>query len=667
LGKLSLRQILILGVALGILLPVLLLGRFLLVDRYEREVNLRVRVPMSQYTDMLSRALVVPLWNVDKEVASRFVQAVMRNPEVVRVTVEDESRNRFVHSEVMDRRSGTVLKDERPIILENRSIGLVTVELSTERVDQELRTDLLKLGAALLGQVGISFLLILLLFERRIMRPVLALRRATARLANGELSEPVSWEREDEIGKLAQSLELMRQELARLIADRDVKNAELQQELNDRLRAEQALRSTEAKFTAIFQASPVAMTVLRKEQGYAVVDVNEAWERQFSATRAQVLSPEQRGRGLALWQDPADQQAVLDIIEHNGEVRGYEAWLHCGHQQRAILCDISGQLVDLGRETLIILVLEDITQKRHNEQEVLKLNTRLEQRVQERTQALETANKDLTAALENLRLAQSELIRTEKMAALGSLVAGIAHELNTPIGNAVMIASTLQHHGKELAEGAEKGLRRSVLDNFISNTRTGTDILMKNLSRASELVASFKQVAVDQTSVNRRMFALDEMVAEIVLTMGPTIRRYGHQVLCQIPPKIIMDSYPGPLGQVLSNLINNAFIHAFDAKFKGTVTISARVTTPNVVELEVRDNGRGIAAEHLERIFDPFFTTKLGQGGSGLGLNIVYNLVTDVLGGSITVKSQPGEGCSFYLKLPQVVPVQAAPAELEQA
>jgi len=667
LGKLSLRQILILGVALGILLPVLLLGRFLLVDRYEREVNLRVRVPMSQYTDMLSRALVVPLWNVDKEVASRFVQAVMRNPEVVRVTVEDESRNRFVHSEVMDRRSGTVLKDERSIILENRAIGLVTVELSTERVDQELRTDLLKLGAALLGQVGISFLLILLLFERRIMRPVHALRRATERLANGELREPVTWEREDEIGKLARSLELMRQELARLIADRDVKNAELQQELNDRLRAEQALRSTEAKFTAIFQASPVAMTVLRKEQGYAVVDVNEAWERQFTATRAQMLSPEHKGQGLALWRDPADQQAVLDIIEHNGEVRGYEAWLHCGHQQRAILCDISGQLVDLGRETLIILVLEDITQVRHNEQEVLKLNTRLEQRVQERTQALETANKDLTAALENLQLAQSELIRTEKMAALGSLVAGIAHELNTPIGNAVMIASTLQHHGKELAEGVEKGLRRSVLDNFISNTRTGTDILMKNLSRASELVASFKQVAVDQTSVNRRMFALDEMVAEIVLTMGPTIRRYGHQVLCQIPPKIIMDSFPGPLGQVLSNLINNAFIHAFDAKFKGTVTISARVTTPNVVELEVRDNGRGIPVEHLERIFDPFFTTKLGQGGSGLGLNIVYNLVTDLLGGSITVKSQPGEGCSFYLKLPQVVPVQAAPAQLEEA
>jgi len=152
-----------------------------------------------------------------------------------------------------------------------------------------------------------------------------------------------------------------------------------------------------------------------------------------------------------------------------------------------------------------------------------------------------------------------------------------------------------------------------------------------------------------------------------VLTMGPTIRRYGHQVLCQIPPKIIMDSYPGPLGQILSNLINNAFIHAFDAKFKGTVTISARMTTPNVVELEVRDNGRGIPAEHLERIFDPFFTTKLGQGGSGLGLNIVYNLVSDVLGGSITVKSQPGEGSCFYLSLPQVVTVQQAAAQLEQA
>lgn len=653
LGKLSLRQILILGVALGILLPALVVGRFLLVDRYERELDLRVRTPMSQYADMLSSAMAVPVWNVDKEVATQFVKAVMRDPAVLQVTVEDESRSQFVHSEIAERRIGEVMHEERPIFLNNKQIGKVVIELSTGRLDHDLLIDFLKLGGAILAQVLISFGFILLLFERRIVHPLQALQNITADLARGKLDKAVIWHRKDEIGSFADSLDKMRLDLGALLSERDLKNEILQQELNDRLRAEQALRFTEEKFTAIFHASPVAMTVFRKTTSFTMIDVNDAWVRQFGWSHDDILnSPEKQ---LALWRNKEDLDAVMQNVEHHGEIHDYEAWLHCGHQEKILLCNISGRLIRLSEESLLVLVQEDITEKRHNESEIRTLNSSLERRVSERTNALEVANSELTIVLENLQRAQHELLRTEKMAALGSLVAGIAHELNTPIGTSVTIASTLQQHTEQIIAGMKTGMRRSTLDEFLQNTRNGTDILMRNLGKASELVVSFKQVAVDQTSANRRLFVLDETIAEIVLTLGPTIRKTRHEVVYTIPPKIILDSYPGPLGQVLTNLINNAFIHAFEGDTRGVVDISAKLFEEDKVEIVVSDNGKGIPAANVGRIFDPFFTTKLGQGGSGLGLNIVYNLVTGVLDGHISVDSIIDQGTIFIISLPLTV------------
>ncbi|MFZ6815689.1 ATP-binding protein [Undibacterium sp. Rencai35W] len=656
-GKLTLRQILILGVALGILLPAVVLGRFLVQDRYERELNLRVLTPMSQYADMLARAMAVPVWNVDKEVANEFVQAVMRNPEVVSVTVEDESQNQFVHAEVASRRIGELFHEERSLYLtglENKRIGKVIVELSAGRLKSDLIADLLKMSGALLAQVLISFGFILLLFERRIVRPIKELQLATADLARGKLHQPLVRRRDDEIGNLSESLDKMRLDLGALITERDHKNEVLQIELNERLRAEQALRFTEEKFTAIFHASPVAMTVFRKTNFFVMVDVNDAWVRQFGWTHDEILHS--REKQMSLWRNPDDFDSVISKIENHNEVHDYEAWLHCGHQEKILLCNISGRLVRLGDESLLVLVQEDITEKRHNESEILTLNTSLEHRVSERTSELEVANTELTIVLENLQRAQHELLRTEKMAALGSLVAGVAHELNTPIGISVTVASTMQQQTEAILQGMQSGMRRSTLDEFLQNSRAGTDILMRNLSKASELIVSFKQVAVDQTSANRRLFILDETVAENVLTLGPTIRKTRHEVVCDIPPKIMMDSYPGPLGQVLTNLINNAFIHAFDTDARGIVSISATMDESDTVTIVLTDNGKGIPEENLGRIFDPFFTTKLGQGGSGLGLNIVYNLVTGVLDGKITVESVINQGTTFTMSLPRLPP-----------
>lgn len=648
---LSLRQTLIIGVVVGIVLPAIILARFLVQDRYERELQLRVQNPMSQYADMLSRAMIVPVWTLDKAVANQFIQAVMRNPEVVSVEVRDESKTIFAHSAKAKKSGVNYVKGESPVLLDKRVIGSVMLELTTEYIEKELWVDFLKLGAALLMQVVFSFFLIWFLFGRRIVRPIQELQLATARLARGKLDQALEWERQDEIGILAQGLDKMRLNLGHLITEREAQNIALQQELNERLRAEQALKIIEEKFIGIFQASPVAMTVLRKDQHYSMVDVNDAWVRQFQWSHDEILCDSETQK--TLWRNEEDFREILHIVERDGEIHDYETWLSCGQQEKIILCQISGRMIRLGNDPLIVLVQEDITEKRQNEQEIRNMNTTLEKRVSERTQALEAANGELTIVLENLQRAQQELLRTEKMAALGSLVAGVAHELNTPIGTSVTVASTLAQHTDDILLELEKGLRRSVLQEYLKNAKTGADLLLRNLSKASELVTSFKQVAVDRTSANRRVFALDEMLSELIVTMGPVIRKTRHDVIYNVPAKLLMDSYPGPLGQVLTNLINNAFIHAFEGDYRGTVSISAHLPDEEaLVEITVRDNGKGIEDTNLSRIFDPFFTTRLGQGGSGLGLNIVYNLVTEVLGGNIVVESRMGKGTCFKISLP---------------
>ncbi len=291
---------------------------------------------------------------------------------------------------------------------------------------------------------------------------------------------------------------------------------------------------------------------------------------------------------------------------------------------------------------------------------LLALNAGLESRVASRTNELAQVNASLQQTLSHLELTRDELVRTEKLAALGALVAGIAHELNTPIGNSLTVASTLQDQARDFSRQLDQGLTRSRLAAFVANAREGADILTRCLQRAAELVSSFKQVAVDQISVNRRRFTLGATVNEILLTLGPSLRKTSHQVQSLVPADIDMEGYPGPLGQVLTNLINNALLHAFAGRDGGTVLIKARLLEQDAVELSVCDDGVGIKEEYLDRVFDPFFTTKLGQGGSGLGLSIVFNLVNKTLGGSIRISSESGRGTCVVVTLPRIAPAEMA-------
>ena len=261
-------------------------------------------------------------------------------------------------------------------------------------------------------------------------------------------------------------------------------------------------------------------------------------------------------------------------------------------------------------------------------------------------------------ALTELRNTQESLIEAEKLAALGGLVAGVAHEVNNPVGISMTVASSLarrcESFGAELDQGQ---MRRSRLVEFIESNREAANQLVANLQRAGELIQSFKQVAVDRSHAERRQFDLRQSTEQILASLRPGLKKSHIDLVTEIPEGIVMDSYPGHYGQVLTNLFLNAVKHGFEGVPEGTIHIEAR-PIGNQVEINFYDDGKGMTEEVQRRAFDPFFTTRRSEGGTGLGLHIVYNLVTRRLGGRIMVSSAPWRGTTFRITLPLSAPRQ---------
>jgi signal transduction histidine kinase len=236
---------------------------------------------------------------------------------------------------------------------------------------------------------------------------------------------------------------------------------------------------------------------------------------------------------------------------------------------------------------------------------------------------------------------------------LGSLVAGVAHEVNTPVGVAVTAASHLADRTREFTEAyAGAPLRRSSLDGWLNTVQSSGELILTNLTRATELVTSFKQVAVDQSSEACRRFGVAEYLHDIVASLGPSLRRSSEvEVDIDCDPTMHLTSYPGALAQVITNLVLNSITHAYDEGERGRIRIAVK-DQPDGISLTYCDDGAGMPADVVPRIFEPFFTTARSKGGSGLGLHVVHNLVTQRLGGAITVESAPGEGTVFVLSVP---------------
>ncbi|AWL10806.1 Histidine kinase [Saliniradius amylolyticus] len=339
-------------------------------------------------------------------------------------------------------------------------------------------------------------------------------------------------------------------------------------------------------------------------------------------------------------------QDLVSIVQHVAGQKDYRLRAdHSSLKELDILAKAFNQMLER--------IQQHIKAQEEAEDEYRRLNLSLEEKVSSRTTALKEANKELIETLEKLHQFQRQIVQNEKMASLGDMVAGVAHEVNTPIGLGVTASTMMLDRLSQLEKDFNaKQLKASSLAKFIQEGEENLNIIYRNLNRAAELISSFKQVAVDQTSENTRVFRFTQLMDEILMSMRPKLKKVKHDINLHCDDNLTIESKAGPINQVMINLIMNSLIHGFEFIDHGQIDIDVSLDKGNQLTIVYKDNGKGIPEEMCKRIFDPFVTTKRGQGGSGLGLHLVYNLITQALNGSISVSSEEGEGVEFVIRFP---------------
>ncbi len=275
------------------------------------------------------------------------------------------------------------------------------------------------------------------------------------------------------------------------------------------------------------------------------------------------------------------------------------------------------------------------------------------QNLRQKSQELAHSKKELETSLEIQKETQNELVQASKLSSMGLMVAGVAHELNTPIGSIQVTLTSLNDDCDKLQKAYLEGLRESDVKNYLARYKEGSAIIQSNLSRSAELVKSFKRLAVDRKCEEQRVFQLITLIDDLNRAIWSRNNILSQLINIDVSEEIEIDSYPGALGQVIENLVSNAFLHGLNSQPKGTISISAEITNSSLpLKIQIEDNGCGISQENLSQIFEPFFTTRRGNGGTGLGLHLAYQLTHQVLNGTLSLESEINKGTIFTLQLP---------------
>ena len=467
-----------------------------------------------------------------------------------------------------------------------------------------------------LGGLLLSFTLVLVLIVAgSIATPIGVLASVARRVReSNDYSLRENWKGRDEVGELIETFNAM---LGRLYTE-NIR----EQEMIGRNRAAEAQR-------ALIESIPVPLMVWR-EDDQRLLHVNPSATALLGVRLGD-------GDGLHRWLQATDRVTLLSRIALEGAVSEFAVACSdaAGDPTWAV---ISARQMQFEGCDGVLAMVTPINERRRIEAE------------------LTAAKEQAESAFRELREAQRSLVQAEKLASLGALVAGVAHEINTPIGIALTGATLLQEETAKLrALYDAEAMTEEAFADFLSVVAETGIILVSNMDRAAALVQSFKQVAVDQASAERRRFDLANYLAEVVQTLGPRLKTTGVVVEIGCPAGLEIDGFPGALAQVITNIILNAVIHAFEDGESGMIVITVDQIMPkDLVRLQIRDDGKGIAPENIARIFDPFFTTRRASGGSGLGLHIVFNRVTSSLSGTIDVSSVPGEGTTFTIIFPRI-------------
>jgi PAS domain S-box-containing protein len=330
----------------------------------------------------------------------------------------------------------------------------------------------------------------------------------------------------------------------------------------------------------------------------------------------------------------------IEVAGQRADQADQRSWITYWHPLRGPTGEIVG----------VNVAAEEVTERK-----------RAEAALQASERDLRSARDAAEAALRNLQETQNFLIEAEKLAALGRLVAGVAHEINSPVGTSLTVASSLERKTALIADELARGnLRRSTLNEFLEISHAASSQLIANLNHAAEMIQSFKQVATDRNYANQRLFDLGDLTEQVIKSLRPGLAKQNVIVRVDCQPGLMMNSYPGPYGQVLTNLFLNAVTHAFAEGKEGSIGIEVRASGRENVEILFSDDGCGMSLDVRRKAFDPFFTTRRDQGCTGLGLHIVYTIVTNCLGGRVNLDSEPDEGTKIAIVLPRIAPAASA-------
>jgi len=569
---------------------------------------------ITRSTQLLER----PLWYLESSSVKAILETISREERVVCIRLESVlGPNEFDFNNQCDDSSEDIYISKRSIIheadLETDTLGKLEIHFDLSPDKNQLNENILTQLLLLCLLSGTLTVMIFFGFGVTIIKPIRKVMDSIETFERTGQREYFDWQTEDELGHFIQAYNSIQR---------------LQEKFEKNLQDQLSFQRT------LLNGIPSPIVYLNKDRN--IVDCNPSFNELVHIEKLQVIN------------QPLSniiKDLSLDTNLQNTQIKGeMTVASHLGQNSGTIgmtLMYSSAPLFDSqGNAQGHVIVLQDISERKRSEAKI--------------QEARDSAEK----ALADLELAQDTLVQTEKLASLGRLVAGVAHEINTPIGSSVTVSSALLDRAKHFREEFENGqLKKSSLMVFIDGVEEAASLLNSSLTSAVHLVQNFKQVAADQTSTQRRTFDLKTVLEEVISTLVPRLKHTRHSISIDIKSGISLDSFPGPLGQVVTNFFTNAVNHAFTDEQAGTMLINAQLLPNDMIEIIFEDNGKGIPADLQKKVFDPFFTTKMGEGGTGLGLNLVHNITVKILGGTLTLQSSEGQGTKFIVTIPKVAPV----------
>ncbi|ELI6433181.1 PAS domain S-box protein [Aeromonas salmonicida subsp. salmonicida] len=607
---------------------------------YRKDVAV-IESSIGQIEASFLQPIAASLWNLDEEQVKVQIEGIMNLPNMQFVMVKEMLGNSEVPllTQGVERESYDISR-EFNLTYQGEVVGKLFVAASLEQIYQRLiEKSVLILVSQTIKTLVVSFCILIIIYYlvvRHINRIANYAQKFNLDRLAVELTlegRPLPRKKPDELDTLVATLNQMRTRLNDEFAARHQAAEQLQQE-------------RDFSATLINSAN---MVICCMEPDLNIASINPAAILLTGYHQQEIL----QHNWLDLFVSQEQREDLTLALADHGAIEDKEVIMHDQQGHELVLQWTFAPFYEGPNLKYLIGFGYDITRLKKVEREIIQLNELLEGKVEERTRSLSDANNQLGRAYDDLKQAQQTLVESEKMASLGSLVAGVAHEINTPIGISVTASSYLQERVADFKQHIEsKQLSRSYLNEFTVNLDESMQLLQGNLRRASELIASFKQVAVDQSSEARYNFSLADNLHQVVVSLGHKLKKAQCEVDIQCDPKLSIFSFPGSFTQIYSNLILNSINHGFDNWDKPKkITIKVEQEGEELL-INYSDNGCGIPPEILPRIFDPFVTSKRGQGGSGLGTHIIYNLVVQLLKGRISCASEPGNGAQFHIRLP---------------